>query len=34
MYVEKYYIVLYQTKDDTVYVDYILDARKEYSFLL
>lgn len=34
MYVKKWYIVLYQIKDDEVYVDYILDVRKEYSFLL
>lgn len=34
MYIEKWYIVLYQIKDDVVYVDYILDVRKEYSFLL
>lgn len=34
MYIEKWYITLYQIKDDVVYVDYILDARKEYSFLL
>jgi len=33
MYVEKWYLVLYQIKDDTVYVDYILDFRKEYDWL-
>lgn len=34
MYVEQWYLVLYQIQDDTVYVDYILDCRKEYSWLL
>lgn len=34
MYVEKWYLVLYQIKDDTIYVDYILDCRKEYSWLI
>lgn len=34
MYIEKWYIALYQIKDDIVYVDYILDVRKEYNFLL
>ena len=27
MYVQKWYLVLYQVKDDTVYVEYILDCR-------
>lgn len=34
MFIEKWYIVLYQIKDDTVYVDYILDCRKEYPWLI
>lgn len=34
MLVEKWYLVLYQIKDDTVYVDYILDCRKDYSWLI
>lgn len=34
MYVEKRYIVLYQIQDNTVYVDYILDCRKDYSWLI
>lgn len=34
MFVEKWYLVLYQIQDDTVYVDYILDCRKEYSWLV
>lgn len=34
MYIKNWYIILYQIQDDTVFVDYILDARKEYHFLL
>ncbi len=34
MFVKKWYLVLYQIKDDTVYVDYILDCRKDYSWLI
>lgn len=34
MYVEKRYIVLFQIQDNTVYVDYILDCRKDYSWLI
>ena len=34
MFVEKWYLVLYQIKDDTVYVDSILDCRKDYSWLI
>ena len=34
MYVEKWYLILYQIQDDTVYVDYILDCRKDYSWLI
>lgn len=34
MFVAKWYLVLYQVRDDTVYVDYILDCRKEYSWLV
>ena len=34
MFVEKWYLVLYQIKDDTVYVDDILDCRKDYSWLI
>ncbi len=33
MFIEKWYLVLYQIRDDTVYVDYILDCRKDYSWL-
>ncbi len=34
MFVEKWYLVLYQIQDDTVYIDYILDCRKDYSWLI
>ena len=34
MFVAKRYLVLYQIQDDTVYVDYILDCRKDYSWLI
>lgn len=34
MFVEKWYLILYQIQDDTVYVDYILDCRKDYSWLV
>lgn len=34
MFVVKWYLVLYQIQDDTVYVEYILDCREDYSWLL
>ena len=34
MYVPKWYLVLYQIRDDTVYIDYILDCRDDYSWLI
>ena len=34
MFVANWYLILYQIRDDTVYVDYILDCRKDYSWLL
>ena len=34
MFVAKWYLVLYQIQDDTDYVDYILDCRKDYSWLI
>ena len=34
LYVENWYLVLYQIKDDTVYVDWILDCRQDYQWLL
>ncbi len=34
MIIEKWYIVLYQIRDSMVYVEYILDCRKDYSWLI
>ena len=34
LYVENWYLVLYQIKDDTVYVDWIVDCRQDYQWLL
>lgn len=34
MFVEKWYLVLYQIKDQTVYVDYIVDCRQDYGWLV
>ena len=34
MFIDNWYLVLYQIQDDTVYVDYILDCRTEYSWLV
>lgn len=34
MFIEKWFLVLYQIQDDTVYVEYILDCRKDYSWLI
>lgn len=34
MFVEKWYLILYQIQDDTVYIEYILDCRKDYGWLI
>jgi plasmid stabilization system protein ParE len=34
MFVEKWYLILYQIKDQTVYVDYISDCRQDYGWLV
>lgn len=34
LYVENWYLVLYQIRDDTVYVDWIVDCRQDYEWLL
>lgn len=34
MFIEKWYLVLFQIQGDTVYVEYILDCRKDYSWLI
>ena len=34
LFVEKWYLILFQIKNDTVYVDYILDCRQDHSWLI
>ena len=34
MFIEKYYLILYQIQDRTVFVDYVLDCRRDYGWLL
>lgn len=34
MFVAKWYLILYQIQDDTVYIDYIFDCRQDYSWLI
>lgn len=34
IFIENWYLVLYQIKDQTVYVDYIVDTRQDHSYLL
>lgn len=34
MFVEKWYLVLYQIKDQIVYIDYIVDCRQDYQWLV
>ena len=34
MYILNWYLVIYQIKDSTVYVDYIVDCRQDYSWLI
>lgn len=34
VFVENCHLVLYQVKDRTVYVDYILDCRQDFRFLI
>jgi len=34
MFVEKWYLILYQIKDQMVYVDYIVDCRQDYGWLV
>lgn len=34
MFIEKWYLILYQIQDDTVYVEYIVDCRKDYNWLI
>ncbi|MDR1328924.1 MAG: type II toxin-antitoxin system RelE/ParE family toxin [Oscillospiraceae bacterium] len=34
MFVERWYLLLYQIKEQTVYVDYIVDCRQDYGWLI
>lgn len=34
LYVENWYLVLYQIKDNTVYIDWIVDCRQDYQWLI
>lgn len=34
MYVPNWYLILYQIQDDKVCIDYILDCRKDYQWLI
>lgn len=34
LFVEKYYLILYQIKDGVVHVDYVVDCRQDYRWLL
>lgn len=34
MYVTKHYLVLYQIRDATVYVEWVIDCRQDYKWLL
>ena len=34
MYVENWYLILFQIKDNNVSVDYIVDCRQDYSWLI
>lgn len=34
IFVEKWYLIIYQIQDVTVYIDYIIDCRKDYSWFI
>lgn len=34
MIINKHYLLIYQIKDDRVYIDYFLDCRQDYQWLL
>ena len=34
LFVEKWYLILYQIKDQIVYVEYIVDCRQDYGWLV
>ncbi len=33
MFADNWYLVLYQVKDNTVYIDYVIDCRQDYEWL-
>lgn len=33
LYIKNWFLVLYQISDDSVYVDWIVDCRRDYSWL-
>jgi plasmid stabilization system protein ParE len=34
MFIKRWYLLLYQVKDQTVYIDYIVDCRQDYAWLI
>ncbi len=34
MFVENWYIIIYQIRDNTVFIDYIIDCRQDYKWLI
>jgi plasmid stabilization system protein ParE len=34
MFTENWYLILYQIKDQTVYVDFVVDCRQDYGWLI
>ena len=34
LFVDNWYLILYQIQDQTVYVDYIVDCRQDYGWLI
>jgi plasmid stabilization system protein ParE len=34
LFIDNWYLVLYQIQEETVYVDYILDCRQDYQWLV
>lgn len=34
MFVKKWYLILYQIRDQIVYIDYIVDCRQDYQWLV
>lgn len=34
MFVEKWYLIIYQIQDDTVYIDYVIDCQQDYKWMV